>query len=139
MPNTVNRGYPYPGVSQVPDIPYDMQQLTEAIDADVEDIDTRLVDLTAAMPAAIQAGSGTIAIGAGVPSATLAVTFPAAFAAAPVVVVTCTANVAGRASLLKLYANNTTASGFTLKMQTSDNQDIGTSFNIGFTWVAVAP
>lgn len=139
MPNTPNRGYPYPGVSEVPDGPFAFQSGFEAVDTDVEEIDGRLTDLTDAMPTAVQAGSGSISIGAGVPSATLAVTFPTAFAAAPVVVANLTANVTGRASLLKLYPISITATGFSAKMQTSDNNDIGTSYNLGFNWVAVAP
>jgi hypothetical protein len=139
MPNTTNRGYFYPSGTEAPNGPYALQTLADAVDADVEDIDTRLTDLTVAMPTAVQAGSGTIAIGAGVPSATLAVTFPTAFSAAPVVVANLTANVAGRASLLKLYPISITATGFTAKMQTSDNNDVGTSYTLGFNWVAVAP
>lgn len=139
MPNTANYGFFYPGVSEVPDGPYAFQTAMEGVDTALLGVDERLTSLDGRMPTALQAGSGSISIGAGVPSATLAVTFPTAFAAAPVVVANLTANVAGRASLLKLYPINITATGFTAKMQTSDNNDIGTSYNLGFNWVAVAP
>jgi len=38
MPTTPNRGYPYPAQSDPADVPYSMQQLAEAVDADVEAI-----------------------------------------------------------------------------------------------------
>lgn len=38
MGDTVYRNYPYPDVSVVPDVPYDMQQLADAIDADVQGV-----------------------------------------------------------------------------------------------------
>lgn len=35
MPNTLNRAYPYPSGSDANDVPYRMQQLAEAVDADM--------------------------------------------------------------------------------------------------------
>lgn len=37
MPDTP-RGYPYPAPGTAPDVPYDMQQLAEAIDDDITDL-----------------------------------------------------------------------------------------------------
>lgn len=123
MPNTLTRPITYPAGGAAPNVPLVMQTMAESVQ-------TQLLK--------IKAGSGTISIGAGVASTTLAVTFPeGGFSAPPVVTVTNTANVAGRASLLNLYVNGITATGFTLKMQTSDNANIGTSFSIGFNYVAV--
>lgn len=35
MPNTLNRGYPYPGPTSPNNVPYDLQQLAEAVDEDM--------------------------------------------------------------------------------------------------------
>jgi hypothetical protein len=43
MADTLNRDYPYPGGSEGPNGPYAFQALADAIDADVEAIDVRLL------------------------------------------------------------------------------------------------
>lgn len=89
------------------------------------------------MPYKIASGTGSISFGSGVASVTSTVSLPAGFTQAPAVTVTLGSNVAGRASLLLLSAYNPTTSGFTLKMQTSDNANIGTTYTLTFNWIAV--
>lgn len=42
MPTTSNRGYAYPLGAATPNVPYDLQQLAEDVDVDLEAVDTRL-------------------------------------------------------------------------------------------------
>ncbi|QOP64224.1 minor tail protein [Arthrobacter phage Yavru] len=131
MATTTKRVYRYPGQGVEPDAAGDIQKLAEDVDNDV----AKLFD---GLPDKIQAGDDSISIGAGVASVTKTILFPTAFATVPKVTVQNTANVAGRASLLGLYVNSKTVSGFTVKMQTADNANIGTSYAIAFDWIAVS-
>lgn len=133
MPVTTNRNYRYPGAGVEPDVNGDIQRLGEDVDADM----AATLAALAKLPGRIQTGSATISIGSGVASATQVITFPVAFTAAPNVFLQSTANVAGRASLLSLYVNATTATQFTCKMQTADNANTGTSYAIAYNWIAV--
>ncbi|QIN94480.1 minor tail protein [Arthrobacter phage Whytu] len=130
MATTTKRSYRYPGQGQEPDAAADIQKLAEDVDNDV----AKLFD---GLPDKIQAGDDSISIGAGATSITKTILYPTAFATVPKVTVQNTANVGGRASLLTLYVNSKTVNGFTVKMQTSDNAAIGTSYAIAFDWIAV--
>ncbi|WP_157372116.1 hypothetical protein [Arthrobacter sp. Soil736] len=84
----------------------------------------------------IDAGQGMQGIGAGVASVTQTVMLPVGLTLPPVITVQDAANVAGRASLPTFYVNGTTEAQLTLKMQTSDNANIGTRYNIVVNWIA---
>jgi hypothetical protein len=128
------RGYNYPGVNDAPDGPYGIQRLAENVDADVQVQANKLAKL----PAQITAGQDSIFIGAAVATATLTVTFPAAFATVPKVVASMVTATAGRASLLGLQVTAQTTTGFTVRLYTSDNANTGTSYTITFNWIAAA-
>ena len=133
MPNTINRAYPYPLPTADPDVPYWNQQLAEKIDVDMV---ARLAEL-ARLPYKMAAGSATLSFGAGVAFITSNVALPAGFTQAPIVTVTLGSNVAANASKLLLSAYSATTTGFTIKMQTNDNTNIGVGYNFTFQWVAV--
>lgn len=133
MGTTVNYAIPYPGVNDAPDGPFSFQAGAEATDAAIKGQSDRLDKL----PVKVATGSATLTFGAGVAFITSNVALPAGFTVAPIVTVTLGSNVAGRASLLLLSAYGATTSGFTIKMQTSDNANIGTSYNITFQWTAI--
>lgn len=130
MATTTNRSLRYPTAGQEPDVNGDIQRLAEDVDADLDGLHDTL-------PSKVAVGAGTISIGSAVASVTQVVTLPAGFTVAPQVFLQSTANVAGRASLLSLYVNATTTSQFTVKMQTADNANTGTSYAIAYNWLAV--
>lgn len=77
MPNTANRTYPYPALTDPANGPLAFQQLAQAVDTDVAKI------LTAA-PMAFQVGTASASMG-GAAYATGTVNFPKAFTAPPIV------------------------------------------------------
>jgi hypothetical protein len=93
--------------------------------------------------AVVKSGKTTIRIGAGASSATKAVPFTGPggevtpFAAAPVVMVSLSSNIAGAASQLLVSAFSENTAGFTAKIQTNDNANIGTTYDITVNWTAV--
>lgn len=132
MANTDTQAIPYGGPNDAPDVPYWLQRMAERVAALFDAADAS----RAKLPGQVVSGSDSISIGSGVASVTKTITLPPGFSAAPFVVLQNTANVTGRASLLNLYVNNTTKDQFTVKMQTSDNANIGTSYSIVFNWMA---
>jgi hypothetical protein len=68
MPTTPNRGYPYPAASGAADVPYDLQRLAEAVDADLKLPNPvgNAVDATTAVTATsantVYPGSGDISL-----------------------------------------------------------------------------
>lgn len=132
MANTPALAIPYASPADAPDVPYWSQRQAERVDALIQQVNTD----RARLPVQVVSGSDTITIGAAAATATKVITLPPGFAAPPFVVLQNTANVAGRASLLMLYVNATTKDQFTVKIQTSDNANVGTSYNIVFNWQA---
>lgn len=126
MPSTLRFGLQYPSGSSTPNVPLSMQSLAESTETALN-----------TMPYKIASGTATLSFGAGVASVTSNVALPAGFTLPPVVTVTLASNVAGRASLLLLSAYSATTTGFTIKMQTSDNANIGTTYSLTFNWTAV--
>jgi hypothetical protein len=122
MPTTLGDAIYYPPGNLPPNVPLQMQLAAESVQAALNKI---------------KSGSITIAMGAGVSVATQVVTFDEAYTVVPQVGVTMTSNVTGRASLLQFAAISKTVNGFTAKLQTSDNANIGTSYNITLDWIAV--
>ncbi|QIN94317.1 minor tail protein [Arthrobacter phage BlueFeather] len=123
MPETLGDAISYPAGGVAPNVPLVMQQSAESVQAAFNKF---------------KAGSVTIAMGAGVAFVNTTVTFPGGgFDSIPQVLLTLNANVAGRASLLQVYAINKTQTNFQIKLATSDNANIGTSYNISVDWLAV--
>jgi len=133
MTDTLNRGYPYPQPTADPDVPYWLQRLAEDVDTDVHPLAQQL----ARLPYKVASGTSTISIGSAVASATLTVTLPAGFTATPAVTATMATATAGRASLLNIVVTNSTSTSFVVRLYTSDNANTGTSYTIGFNWIAV--
>jgi hypothetical protein len=123
MPATTPDGISYPAGGVAPNVPLVMQSQAESVQGALNKF---------------KSGSVTIAMGAGVAFVNTTVMFPGgAFDSIPQVMLTMNANVAGRASLLQVYAINKTAASFQIKLATSDNANIGTSYNIAVDWFAV--
>lgn len=127
MPTTLRFGITYPSGSTTPNVPLSMQTQAESVEA----------ALNTSFPYKIASGTATLSFGAGVAFITSNVALPAGFTQAPAVTVTLASNVAGRASLLLLSAYSATTTGFTMKMQTSDNANMGTTYSLTFNWTAV--
>lgn len=126
MPSTLRFGLQYPSGSQTPNVPLNMQIQAESVEAALN-----------TMPYKMVSGSGSLAIGSAVASVTTTVTIPAGFTLPPVITVQNTTNGAGRANMLNFYVYNVTATSFTLKLQTADAANTGTSFTIGYNWIAM--
>ena len=82
-------------------------------------------------------GTATVSIFTNDTSRTAAVTFPVTYLQAPDVIVSLASNVAGAASRLLISAYSATTTGFTVKLQTNDNLQIGTGYTISVKWVAM--
>lgn len=132
MAATPSQAIPYASPADAPDVPYWLQRIAERVAALFDSSDGKFSKL----PGQIASGSDSIAITTNQTSVTKTITLPPGFSAPPFIVLQNTANVAGRASLLNLYVNNATKDNFVVKMQTSDNAVIGTSFTIVFNWQA---
>lgn len=127
MPSTLRFGIQYPAGSAVPNVPLSMQTQAESVES----------ALNNNFPYKIASGTGTISIGSAVSFATLVVNLPAGFTATPAVTASMTTATAGRASLLNMVVTGSTATSFTVRIYTSDNANTGTSYTIGFNWIAV--
>lgn len=138
MGDTVNRNYPYPGVSTVPDVPYDVQQLADAVDADVQGIVDDTATSFGALPL-VQGGVVSITVTSGTSSGATVVTFPTGFPAPPAVVLTygATAGPASSSRKLQPRVDGRTATGFTANLETADGTNVGATFTIACSWVAV--
>lgn len=138
MPTTVNRGYPTPAGTVPPNGPLAFTELADALDADVQDI----VDDTAASFAAlpvVRGGVVSITVTSGTSSGAANVTFPEAFAAPPAVVLTygATAGPASSSRKLQPRVDGRTATGFTANLETADGTNVGATFTIACSWIAV--
>jgi hypothetical protein len=126
MPTTTRFGISYPAGSAAPNVPLSMQTQAESVEAALN-----------TFPYKIAAGSGTITMGAGVAFVLTTISLPAGFTAPPTVTVTMSTTTGGRASLLQLATVNPTTTTFQIRVYTSDNANVGTSYVIGFSWMAV--
>lgn len=136
MGDTLNRNYPYPDGPTAPNnVPYDLQQLAEAVDADVNTLFTtganatgRLDDIEGALAEPVRgAETVTSPIGAGA-AWSKAVSFGKTFDAEPHVSVTLLGSSGGTGGLVPRIAS-LTATGFTLLVyntSTSNNSWSGT-------------
>jgi hypothetical protein len=92
---------------------------------------------TGASPYRAHCGTTTFTLGAGVAGGTQAVTFPAAFNVAPIVVTSIATTVGSGASNLISHHTSVTTTGFSCQVQTSDNSAVGASYTIPVTWMAM--
>lgn len=134
---TTTRGYRYPGVNDAPDGPYSFQTGFEDIDADVAAVAAQVDGKIIA--AGVQSGTATVTVTTGTAAGALAITFPAAFSAAPAVSLT-KASVAGAASTMRRLlpvVSGVTATGFTANLETTDGTNVGATFAVAVHWTAV--
>ncbi|AYN55954.1 hypothetical protein QEX65_gp13 [Arthrobacter phage Noely] len=141
MGTTLKRGYRYPGQGAEPDVAGDVQKLAEDVSVDVDGVATDVAGLKAKrIPAGTQAGMVTVTVNNATAAGSVAVAFPAAFAAAPNGVVLTMGQVSGSASTMRRLQTRVTAvtaTGFTANLETSDGSNVGATFAVPCHWVAV--
>jgi hypothetical protein len=116
---------------------YSLPTLNTNFSTIADEVNKNVDGLGTPIASKIASGNGSISISSGVSFNVNSVALPAGFTQAPNVVVTLGSNVAGRASLLQIYAYTITTTSFNVKIQTSDNAAIGTSYTINYQWVAI--
>ena len=138
MPNTPNFGLPYPAGTVPPNGPLAFSELAGAVDTALQDITDDYTATFDALPK-VQGARINVTVNNGTNSGSAVITFPEPFAAAPAV--TLTINEAnGPASSgrrLTPIAHTITATGFTATLQTMDGSNVGTTFAMSCSWVAV--
>lgn len=138
MPNTPNFGLPYPAGTVPPNGPLAFSELATATDTALQ---TLTEDYTAGFDGlpSVQGARINVTVNNGTNSGSAVITFPQAFSVAPAV--TLTINEAnGPASSgrrLTPIAQLITATGFTATLQTMDGSNVGTTFAMSCSWVAV--